>query len=138
MKIARLFSAESHVHRVLMTDTYIRATIEAGNGSEGDRGQVPEESAMGTVTVYYFTFFDTDKGERVRPRRPGTRAAIAQTYGASATPLMKTAQDVEDWAVDEQGFYPRRAERAPCHARRPITHATPCLQHIHGVAATRS
>ena len=93
---------------------------------------------MGKVTVYYFTFFDTDKGERVRPRRPGTLAAIAQTYGASATPLMLTAQDVEDWAVDEQGFYPRRAERAPCHARIPITHATPCIQHVHGYAATRS
>ena len=66
---------------------------------------------MAKVTVSYFTFFDRDTGEIVRPRRPGTLAAIAQTCLTSATPLMKTAQDVEESALDDQGWYPRRACR---------------------------
>ena len=83
---------------------------------------------MVKVTVYYCTFFDRDTGEIVRPRRPGTLAAIAHTCLTSATPLlslngffclsfvgfftlMKTAKDVEESALDDQGLYPRRACR---------------------------
>jgi len=43
----------------------------------GYRTHVPEEMAMGKATVYSCIFFDTDKGESVRPRRPGTLEAIA-------------------------------------------------------------
>jgi hypothetical protein len=57
-------------------------------------------------TVYYYTFIN-DKGETVRPRRPGTLAAIKNTSLASATPLMTTALEVDEADLDEDGFYPR-------------------------------
>ena len=59
-----------------------------------------------TETVYYYTYIN-DKGELVRPRRPGTLAAIKHMRIASATPLMRTALDVNEHALDEEGFYPR-------------------------------
>ena len=57
-------------------------------------------------TVYYYTFLN-EKGETVRPRRPGTLAAIKNTSLASATPLMTTALEVDKADLDEDGFYPR-------------------------------
>jgi len=59
-----------------------------------------------TETVYYYTFIN-DKGETVRPRRPGTLEAIKNTRLASATPLMSTALEVDEADLDEDGFYPR-------------------------------
>jgi hypothetical protein len=72
------------------------------------RPNVSEEMGMeqGTETVYYYTYIN-DKGELVRPRRPGTLAAIKHMRIASATPLMRTALDVDEHALDEDGFYPR-------------------------------
>jgi hypothetical protein len=71
-----------------------------------------EEMAMEKVkeTVYYYTFLN-DQGETVRPRRPGTLAAIKQTRLASATPLMSTALEVDEADLDEEGFYPRTERR---------------------------
>src|SRR5262245_32336135 len=57
-------------------------------------------------TVYYYTFLN-DKGETVRPRRPGTLEAITNTRFAHATPLMGTALEVDEDDLDEDGFYPR-------------------------------
>jgi hypothetical protein len=57
-------------------------------------------------TVYYYTFIN-EKGETVRPRRPGTLEAIKNTRLASATPLMTTALEVDEADLDEDGFYPR-------------------------------
>jgi len=57
-------------------------------------------------TVYYYTFIN-EKGEPVRPRRPGTLEAIKNTHLASATPLMRTALEVDEADLDEDGFYPR-------------------------------
>jgi hypothetical protein len=57
-------------------------------------------------TVYYYTFIN-DKGETVRPRRPGTLAAIKNTSLASATPLMRTGLEVDEADLDEDEFYPR-------------------------------
>ena len=74
----------------------------------GSRVTMAEEMAMEKVkeTVYYYTFIN-DLGETVRPRRPGTLAAIKQTRLASATPLMRTALEVDEADLDEDGFYPR-------------------------------
>ena len=58
-------------------------------------------------TVYYYTCIN-DKGETVRPRRPGTLAAITHTSLARATPLMGTALEVDADDLDEDGFYPRK------------------------------
>jgi hypothetical protein len=60
---------------------------------------------MAKATVYYFTFFDRDKGETVRPRRPGTLEAIANTRMASVKPLISTAQEVDESELDKHGFY---------------------------------
>jgi hypothetical protein len=60
---------------------------------------------MAKTTVYYFTFFDMDKGETVRPRRPGTLEAIANTRMTSVKPLISTAQDVDESDLDRNGFY---------------------------------
>jgi hypothetical protein len=67
-----------------------------------------EEIAMEKTkeTVYYYTFIN-EKGETVRPRRPGTLEAIKNTSLASATPLMSTALEVDEANLDEDGFYPR-------------------------------
>jgi len=62
-----------------------------------------------TETVYYYTYIN-DKGEPVRPRRPGTLAAIKHRRIASATPLMRTALAVDANALDEDGFYPRASQ----------------------------
>ena len=62
---------------------------------------------MGKATVYYFIFFDTDKGESVRPRRPGTLEAIGNTGIESAKPLMRTALEVDESELDDNGFYPK-------------------------------
>jgi hypothetical protein len=72
------------------------------------RATIAEEIAMekGKETVYYYTFIN-DKGETVRPRRPGTLAAITNARLASATPLMSTALEVDETDLDEDGFYPR-------------------------------
>jgi hypothetical protein len=59
-----------------------------------------------TETVYYYTFIN-EHGETVRPRRPGTLEAIKNTRLASATPLMRTALEVDEAELDEDGFYPR-------------------------------
>jgi hypothetical protein len=67
---------------------------------------------MAKATVYYFTFFDKDKGEIVRPRRPGTLEAIANTRMASVKPLISTAREVDESELDDNGFYPRRS-RSP-------------------------
>jgi hypothetical protein len=67
--------------------------------------------AMGKATVYYFTFFDTDKRESVRPRRPGTLEAIGNTGLESVKPLMRTALEVDESELDDKGFYPRRDRR---------------------------
>ena len=61
-----------------------------------------------TETVYYYTYIN-DKGEPVRPRRPGTLAAIKNMRLASATPLMRTALAVDETDLDEDGFYPRES-----------------------------
>ena len=61
---------------------------------------------MGKATVYYYTFFDTDTGETVRPRRPGTLEAIENAHLADAKPLMGTALEVDESELDEEGFYP--------------------------------
>ena len=53
-----------------------------------------------TETVYYYTYIN-DKGEPVRPRRPGTLEAIKHRRLASATPLMRTALAVDANALDE-------------------------------------
>lgn len=63
---------------------------------------------MAKVLVYYFVFFDKAKGENVRPRRPGTLAAIASTRRAHAKPLLNTALEVDESELDDEGFYPRR------------------------------
>ena len=60
---------------------------------------------MAKATVYYFTFFDRDKGETVRPRRPGTLEAIANTRMVSVKPLISTAQEVDESELDKNGFY---------------------------------
>ena len=72
------------------------------------RATIAKEMAMEKVkeTVYYYTFIN-DKGETVRPRRPGTLEAIKNTSLASATPLMSTALEVDEADLDEDGFYPR-------------------------------
>ena len=57
-------------------------------------------------TVYYYTFLN-EQGETVRPRRPGTLEAIKNRRLASATPLMRTALEVDEAELDEDGFYPR-------------------------------
>ena len=74
----------------------------------GSRAPMAEEMAMekGKETVYYYTFLN-DQGETVRPRRPGTLAAITQMRLARATPLMRTAMEVDEADLDEDGFYPR-------------------------------
>ena len=59
-----------------------------------------------TETVYYYTYINA-QGESVRPRRPGTLAAIQNLRMASATPLMRTALDVDEHDLDEDGFYPK-------------------------------
>jgi hypothetical protein len=71
-----------------------------------------EERAMEQVkeTVYYYTFLN-DHGETVRPRRPGTLAAIKQMRLARATPLMRTALEVDAADLDEEGLYPRTSRR---------------------------
>jgi hypothetical protein len=71
---------------------------------------VAEEVGMEhvTETVYYYTYINA-KGEPVRPRRPGTLAAIQHLRIASATPLMRTALDVEEHELDEDGFYPKES-----------------------------
>ena len=71
------------------------------------RGHNAEEIGMAKATVYYFTFFDRDKGETVRPRRPGTLEAIGNTGIESVNPLMSTALEVEESELDEHGFYPK-------------------------------
>ena len=72
------------------------------------RANSAEEMAMEKVkeTVYSYTFIN-DKGETVRPRRPGTLEAIKNTSLASATPLMSTALEVDKADLDKDGFYPR-------------------------------
>jgi len=72
------------------------------------KATIAEEMAMEKVkeTVYYYTFIN-DKGETVRPRRPGTLEAIKNTRLASATPLMRTGLEVDEAELDEDGFYPR-------------------------------
>ena len=60
---------------------------------------------MAKATVYYFTFFDRDKGETVRSRRPGTLDAIAKTRMASVNPLIRTAREVDESELDKNGFY---------------------------------
>jgi len=60
---------------------------------------------MAKVTVYYFTCFDKDTGETVRPRRPGTLAAIGNIDIEDARPLMRTAKEVDESDLDEWGFY---------------------------------
>jgi hypothetical protein len=57
------------------------------------------------VIIYYFTFFDRDKGETVCPRRPGTLDAIANTRMVGVKPLISTALEVEESELDERGFY---------------------------------
>jgi hypothetical protein len=71
----------------------------------GWRADIAEEIIMAKATVYYFTFFDKAKGETVRPRRPGTLEAIAKTRMASVRPLVSTAWEVEESALDKHGFY---------------------------------
>jgi hypothetical protein len=73
-----------------------------------ERATIAEEMAMEKVkeTVYYYTFIN-DKGETVRPRRPGTLEAIKNTSLARATPLMRTGLEVAEADLDEDGFYPR-------------------------------
>ena len=93
-----------------MIHTYIHVTIVRDMHSDGRQG-FPEEMAMGKATVYYFIFFDTDTQELVRPRRPGTLEAIRSTGIESAQPLMSTALEVEESALDEHGFYPGRYQR---------------------------
>ena len=65
------------------------------------RANSAEEMAMEKVkeTVYSYTFIN-DKGETVRPRRPGTLEAIKNTSLASATPLMSTALEVDEADLD--------------------------------------
>jgi hypothetical protein len=67
-----------------------------------------EDMAMENTkeTVYYYTFIN-EQGETVRPRRPGTLEAIKNTRLARATPLMRTALEVDEAELDEDGFYPR-------------------------------
>jgi hypothetical protein len=67
-----------------------------------------EEIVMAKATVYYFTFFDMDTGETVRPRRAGTLEAIRDTGLASVNLLRSTALEVEESELDNEGFYPRR------------------------------
>lgn len=67
-----------------------------------------EEIGMAKVLVYYFTFFDRNKRESVRPRRPGTLEAIARTRRAHVKPLLNTALEVDESEVDDEGFYPRQ------------------------------
>jgi len=59
-----------------------------------------------TETVYDSTSLN-DNGEPVRPRRPGTLAAIQHMRSANAPPLRRTALEVDEHALDEDGFYPR-------------------------------
>ena len=92
-----------------MTPTYIPVNIDEGNPHRrGSKAHITEEMIMGKATVYYFTFFDTDTGETVRPRRPGTLKAIENTSLTSVKSLMNTAQEVDESELDEHGFYPRR------------------------------
>ena len=67
-----------------------------------------EEIVMAKATVYYFTFCDRDTGETVRPRRAGTLEAIRETGLEHVNLLMRTALEVEESELDDQGFYPRR------------------------------
>ena len=75
---------------------------------------ISEEIVMTKATVYYFTFFDRDTGETVRPRRAGTLEAIRDTGLASVNLLKSTALEVDASALDDQGFYPKR-DRGPVH-----------------------
>ena len=77
---------------------------------------------MGKATVYYFTFFDTDKSAMVRPRRPGTLEAIGKTGLENLKPLMRTALEVDESELDDDGFYPRRDRTLGCVGER---HARP-------------
>jgi hypothetical protein len=72
------------------------------------RRHVAEERVMekGTATVYDSTDLN-DTGEPVRPRCPGTLAAIQHRRLASATPLRRTALEVDEHTLDEDGFSPR-------------------------------
>src|SRR5262249_22348722 len=93
-----------HIHR--------RQDVCGPGLAMGSRATMAEERAMEKVkeTVYYYTFLN-DQGETVRPRRPGTLAAIKQTRLARATPLMRTALEVDEADLDEDGFYPRTSRR---------------------------
>jgi hypothetical protein len=75
---------------------------------------IAEEMVMEKVTetVYYYTYIN-DKGQPVRPRRPGTLEAIKNMRIASATPLMSTALEVDENDLDEDGFYPREEQPGP-------------------------
>ena len=77
---------------------------------------IAEEIVMAKATVYYFTFFDRDTGETLRPRRAGTLEAIRDTGLASVNLLRRTALDVEESELDDAGFYPRR-ERGPVRVK---------------------
>ena len=75
---------------------------------------ISEEIVMAKATVYYFTFFDMDTGETVRPRRAGTLEAIKDTGLESVNLLRSTALEVDESELDDKGFCPRR-DRGPVH-----------------------
>ena len=60
---------------------------------------------MAKTTIYYFTYID--KTGVVRPRRLGTLDAIEKTGLEAAKPLLKTALEVDESELDEEGFYPK-------------------------------
>jgi hypothetical protein len=69
---------------------------------------ISEEIVMAKATVYYFTFYDMDTGETVRPRRAGTLEAIRDAGLESVNLLISTALEVDESELDDAGFYPRR------------------------------
>jgi hypothetical protein len=56
---------------------------------------------VGTVVVYHYEIVDPKTGEHVRSRRAALRTAIE---ALGATPLMDTAQVVEQAVLDRAGF----------------------------------
>ena len=68
-----------------------------------------QESTIAKTTVFYFTYID-ETGV-VRPRRAGTLEAIENTGLEGVNLLMSTALEVDESALDDDGFYPRLDRR---------------------------
>lgn len=59
---------------------------------------------MGRINVYYFTGYDIMSDTTLRSKRPATLEAINRSRGQA---LMDTAQEVDEAALDDDGFLKR-------------------------------